>query len=125
MLFSFMYILTLLGLHIIQLYVFSSESSLQSNFLYSGRRFCEIYILLSGSCCLCFFFFLQIHPLSLWFQMSSSWPDSLTTWLSLRTDPFSLPPPHPLFPSSQLNCVIQRSYVLPVFESDMQDSSRC
>ncbi|KAF7709798.1 hypothetical protein HF521_016648 [Silurus meridionalis] len=29
-----------------------------------------------------------------WFQTSSSWPDSLTTWPSLRTDPpLLLPPP--------------------------------
>lgn len=36
----------------------------------------------------------QILPLSRWFQMSSSWPDSLTTWLFLRTDN----PPQPLPP---------------------------
>lgn len=53
---------------------------------------------------------LQIHPLSLWFQTSNSWPDSLTTWLSLRTDPPTLNPP---FPSSQLNSV--NSKVLSMF----------
>lgn len=34
----------------------------------------------------------QILPLSRWFQTSSSWPDSLTTWLSLRTDQFPSAP---------------------------------
>ncbi|KAJ8252819.1 hypothetical protein GJAV_G00205960 [Gymnothorax javanicus] len=28
----------------------------------------------------------QIRPQSLWFPTSSSWPGSLTTWLSLRID---------------------------------------
>lgn len=38
----------------------------------------------------------QILPPSHWFQMSSSWPDSPTTWLSSRTDN----PPQPLPPIS-------------------------
>lgn len=37
----------------------------------------------------------QILPQSLWFQTSSSWPDSLTTWLSSRTD--NPPLPHSFF----------------------------
>lgn len=50
----------------------------------------------------CFSLFQQILPLFHWFQMSSSWLDSLTTWLSSRTD--NQPQPLPPF----FVCLVQR-----------------
>lgn len=85
----FKLILHTVQLQVVSLYVFAVKVAREwgglMKFIFLCQAYASFFAVLS----------LQIHPLSLWFQTSSSWPDSLTTWLSLRTDP-PYPYPNPI-----------------------------